>query len=183
MACINNRWTKRALGSAGFGYPSPGNMGGGGTAEEGATTHRWKPIFSVADIGGRDSAATAAELAENEKTLRRLRSLDIENPPTGGYKDSTTIQQHDPSTISGNNSNSDDLEHTLNTSKAYGGASSKGGGDDARVTTTKIAVVHGLNRPLFHIDLTSALQSAVANARRKGGGPEGGNGDVGTKLA
>lgn len=30
----------------------------------------------------------------------------------------------------------------------------------------KIAVVQGLNRPLFHIDLTVALQSAIANAEK-----------------
>ena len=49
----------------------------------------------------------------------------------------------------------------------------------------------GLNRPLFHIDLTSALQSAVANAERKGGEEEESAGDVdvdvkrgvGTKVA
>jgi solute carrier family 26 (sodium-independent sulfate anion transporter), member 11 len=29
----------------------------------------------------------------------------------------------------------------------------------------KLALVHGINRPLFHIDLTSALQSAIANAK------------------
>ena len=31
--------------------------------------------------------------------------------------------------------------------------------------STKVAVVHGVNRPLFHIDLTSALQSAIANVK------------------
>ena len=33
----------------------------------------------------------------------------------------------------------------------------------ARSEAKRVAPVHGLNRPLFHIDLTSALQSAVAN--------------------
>jgi sodium-independent sulfate anion transporter 11 len=28
----------------------------------------------------------------------------------------------------------------------------------------KVAIVQGMNRPFFHIDLTSALQSAVANS-------------------
>lgn len=40
FACINNRWTKRALVSASFGYPSEGNE----------LQRRWKPIFSVAEI-------------------------------------------------------------------------------------------------------------------------------------
>src|SRR5271170_6727853 len=57
FACINNRWTKRALASAGFGYLSEGSE----------LQHRWKAIFSVAEIGGSDSAANAAEAIANEK--------------------------------------------------------------------------------------------------------------------
>merc|ERR1712225_61033 len=34
-------------------------------------------------------------------------------------------------------------------------------------TSGRAAVVNGLNRPLFHIDLTSALQSAIANVEAK----------------
>lgn len=157
MACINNRWTKRALGSAGFGYPAPE---GGDEAVQ-----RWKPIFSVADIGGQDSAATMAEIAENERRLRRLRSSDVEDP--AGYKDA--IQEHDTA-VSENNSGSD-VNRTLSASKTYG----KEG------ATARFAVVHGLNRPLFHIDLTSALQSAIANAERKG--EDDVRRGVGTKLA
>lgn len=31
--------------------------------------------------------------------------------------------------------------------------------------SNKVAAVQGLNRPLFHVDLTVALQSAIANAQ------------------
>ena len=48
-------------------------------------------------------------------------------------------------------SSGSDLARRVSTSNAYAKADSK------------IAVVHGLNRPLVHIALTSALQSAVAN--------------------
>jgi sodium-independent sulfate anion transporter 11 len=34
-------------------------------------------------------------------------------------------------------------------------------------TLGRTAVVNGINRPLFHIDLTSALQSAVANVKAR----------------
>merc|ERR1711939_862337 len=61
FACVNNRWTKRALASAGFGFPSA-------PQEE---YHRWKPIFSVAEIGGSASAAAAAE-AESNRRLSRV---------------------------------------------------------------------------------------------------------------
>lgn len=71
LACINNRWTKRALVSAGFGYPSQ---------HDGEFKRRWKPIFSVAEIGGEESAAELAETIEKEelekqRTLERNRSL------------------------------------------------------------------------------------------------------------
>ena len=167
LACINNRWTKRALTSAGFGYPAPQNDGGVGF-------ERWKPIFSVAELGGKDSAAATAEHMENEKQLRRQRTRDIEE--ANAYH-----QRHAPATTSNAEPKDDiigstaeaasnsttpentELGRTLSTSKAYNNA--------AKTTTgsglNKIAVVHGLNRPLFHIDLTSALQSAVANVERR----------------
>lgn len=33
----------------------------------------------------------------------------------------------------------------------------------------KVVVVHGVNRPLFHVDLTVAMQSAIHNAERREG--------------
>ena len=61
IASINNKWTRRALVHAGFGYPTP----------DSPHYHRWKPVFSVADIGGGNSAATAAQLSEIENARRR----------------------------------------------------------------------------------------------------------------
>lgn len=131
IACVNNRWTKRALVSAGFGYPT--------AAGDSVTYERWKPIFSVAEIGGAYSAATVAE----NHQLRRQRTLDVEN--TG----------HNGITNDAASSSSGDLGKELNSSRVYG----KRGG--------KATVVHGLNRPLFHIDLTNALQSAIANVEAR----------------
>src|SRR2546423_1037372 len=77
FACINNRWTKRALASAGFGYPT-------GPSSE---FHRWKPIFSVAELGGSSSAAAAAEMEENRRRSKsgEQHPHDIEkHPSTGG---------------------------------------------------------------------------------------------------
>ena len=141
FACINNRWTKRALASAGFGYPSR-------TASE---FQRWKPIFSVAEIGGPNSAAAAAEIEENRR--QSLVTRDIEKHPSNGKPTVHEDQIGDEGTSSDH-----DLQKTLASSKAYSGG-----------IKTRIAVVHGLNRPFFHTDLTSALQSAVASVEgRKG---------------
>lgn len=138
LACLNNRWTKRALASAGFGYPTP--------AGDAAVFERWKPIFSVAEIGGNTSAAAAAQLRENEREEKRQRSLS-----RSSGQDKEAIARNDTAS-----SDTSDLGKDITSSKAY-----------ATATTRQLAVTHGLNRPLFHVDLTSALQSAIANVERR----------------
>ena len=138
FASIKNRWTKRALISAGFGFPTPENPDG--------IQHRWQPIFSVAEIGGWDSAANDAEFQENEKALERQRIKDLEAAPAApGQGDAI----HAGSAIS----SASDFGKEISKHKAYG--------------KQRLAVVHGLNRPLMHIDLTSALQSAIANVEAR----------------
>jgi solute carrier family 26 (sodium-independent sulfate anion transporter), member 11 len=159
IACINNRWTKRALVSAGFGFLTL-------PAEQFC---RWKPIFSVAEIGGSTSAAAAAENQQNRHALRRLTTLD---PERGGKLDSIHIDRsvdqlqssedkgvREQGKEEGGREDVDadqvlDLHQSLSNSKAYA---------HGIQSAKRMAVVHGLNRPLFHIDLTSALQSAIAN--------------------
>lgn len=147
VACINNRWTKRALTSAGFGFPTPRGDALG--------PERWKPVFSVADIGGQHSAAAVAEYRENEKELRRQRTEE----GRGGYKGGDVIA-HGHDTASSNSGS--DLGQQLENSKAYGGG--------FKGPTARVAAIHGLDRPLFHTDLTSALQSAIANVETRGDG-------------
>jgi sodium-independent sulfate anion transporter 11 len=125
LACINNRWTKRALASAGFGYPNPPS----------AVHKSWKPIFSVAGIGGRNSAAWDAE-RRNEKMLQRQQTHDVEDPKIDAIAATTD-------------------------------SAAKSTEKTAAARSPKVAVVHGLNRPFFHTDLTTALQSAVLSVERK----------------
>ncbi|WEW58275.1 hypothetical protein PRK78_003743 [Emydomyces testavorans] len=143
FANINNPWTKRALASAGFGYPTPtGN----------ASLKRWKPIFSVANLEGNASASAYAEFLDREREGLGAASTknDIESPV------------------------SDSASSTIRRTGDYNGAETTGAMsvfEKDLVTTTEYArprmtTVHGLNRPLFHIDLTSALQCAVANAAK-----------------
>lgn len=151
LACINNRWTKRALASAGFGFPNP---------EGEFSFSRWKPIFSVAEIGGSSSAAAAAESRDIEQDLKRKRTLDVES--NNGDKASSSVGpggiQRDNRSAS---ASSEEFEKDLGATKAY---------KLAGRASARVVVVHGLNRPLFHIDLTSALQSAIANVERRGRG-------------
>jgi solute carrier family 26 (sodium-independent sulfate anion transporter), member 11 len=108
FAGISNRWTKRALAAAGFGYLTPP----GDNEHHGI--HQVKSIFSVAEIGGADSAAHAAELNE----LAKSGDLESAQPQQGdGIRD--------------------------------------------QLRQSKLAAVHGVNLPLFHVDIVSALKSAL----------------------
>lgn len=133
MACINNRWTKRALVSAGFGYP---------TVRADGAQPRWKSIFSIAEIGGSGSAAAAAEREANEKEIAVTQSR---------ANDAEAGEAIEPSGGSSSVSVADSVSRSKN--------------PDPRAP--RQAVVHGINRPLFHVDLTSALHSAIANVEAR----------------
>ncbi|KAG7115663.1 Sulfate permease 2 like protein [Verticillium longisporum] len=134
IACINNRWTKRALAAAGFGYPTESHSG---------MQHRWRSIFSVAEIGGSDSAAAVAEKQANQREFasQRSRAADEEAALKLAGDD-----DDEPRKASGS------ADRRTN---VHVGAKRRG------------VVVHGLNRPLFHVDLTSAMQSAIANVEAR----------------
>ncbi|KAI0540775.1 sulfate transporter family-domain-containing protein [Xylaria digitata] len=134
IACISNRWTKRALVSAGFGYP---------TVRADGAHSRWKSIFNIAEIGGSESAAAAAEREANEKELvvTQSRADDLE----GGR--------------------SEEIRPSGASSTSASDSVSKAKNLDSR--SPRKAVVHGVNRPLFHVDLTSALESATANVEAR----------------
>lgn len=139
FACINNRWTKRALVSAGFGYP---------TERPDGVQRRWRSIFSIAEIGGSSSAAAQAEIEANEKE-NSLKQPDID-----------AVERGDGPRSSGSGSGSD-VKETTNANTSF----------SPKTTTTRRVAVHGLNRPLFHIDLTSALQSAITNVEARNEAP------------
>ena len=132
FACINNQWTRRGLISGGFGVPTKPSDG---------LHHRWKSIFSVAEIGGKNSAAAVAEDVANEAlTSQRIRDEEM-------------VKDEVSSVVS------EDLA-----SPFPGGANLN---EKPERRKRKGAVVHGLDRPLFHVDLTSAVQSAVANVEAR----------------
>lgn len=94
FANIENRWTKRALAAAGFGFrsPKPGPDGPG--------PGHWKTIFSIADLGGADSAAAAAVAREQqtergydiEKKLSDNDISDVDVPKNPGSASLVAIQ-------------------------------------------------------------------------------------------
>lgn len=185
IACISNRWAKRALAAAGFGYP---------TARPDVPHLRWRSIFSVAEIGGAQSAAAAAELEDNEKLLgdglRRHPSEAARSYATSRRRRLLLQQQQvvpdleaglppaaaDTRGAGGGSGPATKADDEGSSSDGDGG----NGGEDGEVKAAapaaaqpalnagRTVAVHGINRPLFHVDLTSALQSAVANVEARG---------------
>ncbi|KAF3015651.1 Sulfate permease 2 [Neopestalotiopsis sp. 37M] len=141
IACITNRWTKRALVSAGFGFPAERPDG---------LHHRWQPIFSVAEIGGSSSAAEAAEHEANEKEV----NLRASSSEAQRGNDLDAIERGGAAASSSSASASIDKVHQTPVTHQNSSARRR-------------VAVNGLNRPLFHIDLTSALQSAIANVEAR----------------
>ena len=127
FAHIHNRWTKRALAAAGFGYPTPEYL---------ATTHKWKPIFSVAAL--HDDPFTVANKRRSKELAR-----DVET----GFPKEAAAQ-----------STESEIERAdrLSSEIRRASASSSSG--------AKKAIVEGVNRPFFHVDLTTALHSAMAGS-------------------
>lgn len=146
FANVNNRWTKRALASAGFGYvtPPPENYGG---------LTPWKPIFSVAEVCCSDHAATQHHQG-NGAASRNRHSSDIEEVA------GATASNLSGNAIQENVNEADDGGGEENFKKQLAEATTRNLG----ASRPRVALVSGLNRPLFHPDLTSALESAVMNA-------------------
>ncbi|EAQ93642.1 hypothetical protein CHGG_01877 [Chaetomium globosum CBS 148.51] len=178
IACISNRWAKRALAAAGFGYP---------TARPDVPHLRWRSIFSVAEIGGAQSAAAAAELEDNEKllenTLRRHPSSAARSYATSRHRQRAPDLEAAIPTEGGSGASAkaddegaDGADGADGDRESDGGAGANGAKDTAAgvlapapaLHAGRTVAVHGINRPLFHVDLTSALQSAVANVEARG---------------
>ena len=109
------------------------------TPRDDGVHQRWKSIFSVAELGGDSSAAAAAELDANEKETRRRES-----------------QAQDVEAHASNGSGDDEISKVA-------GARVKPSDSSSR----RAVVVNSINRPLFHVDLTSALQAAIANVESR----------------
>ncbi|KOS20798.1 Sulfate permease 2 [Escovopsis weberi] len=137
VACINNRWTKRALVAGGFGVPP----------KRDGTPHSWKSIFSVAELGGKDSAAAMAQDDAMRRTLMKTRQTSDEE--SGDLGPEIEIEE--------------DITSAQLPEKQQGQSPSNQKGTLKR----RGAVISCLDKPLFHVDLTNAVQSAIANVEAR----------------
>ncbi|CAI7585735.1 unnamed protein product [Penicillium palitans] len=141
FAHVHNRWTKRGLAAAGFGFPA---------VSDGSSPRWQRSIFNVAEIldGSLPSSVSHPHVGESDDW-----SKDLE----------TGLKIQDNSASSSVMGVSEDEIQIVRTDQK-----------DARVNThrrrgrsgvgTGMAVIDGINRPFFHVDLTSALKSAMADS-------------------
>ncbi|KJZ78169.1 hypothetical protein HIM_02207 [Hirsutella minnesotensis 3608] len=131
FAHIESRWTKRALAAAGFGFrtPKPDPVQGAG---------HWKTIFSIADLGGSDSAAQAAAL---EEKAERRSLFDVEP--------------------------ADSAPGRLRAGSGSASASDKDQYVPRNPGSARLVAVQGLNRPFFHFDLQEAVEAALLHAEQE----------------
>ncbi|KAH8687991.1 sulfate transporter family-domain-containing protein [Tricladium varicosporioides] len=102
FANVQNRWTRRALASAGFGYPSTSDAKG-----------KWVSVVAEADN------EVDFELGEKGK-------VDVESVPTDDKRIASSYAA------------------------------------DRTLSGTKAVPLYGVNRPYFHVDIQSALESEIA---------------------
>jgi len=143
FAGVLNRWTRRALAVAGFGYPAADNP------EE---LGHWSPAYTVASslAGATDDdtrRAAALDTKDEEKHGPRQHVVEEVEEEEGKSEDSLSEGSEIKTvTVTGDSDNG------------------KGGAAPAR---QRLAPVHGVDRPFFHIDLVDAVDAAVRDARRK----------------
>ncbi|EFX04818.1 sulfate permease [Grosmannia clavigera kw1407] len=136
FASISNRWSKRALISAGFGFP---------TEYQDTPEQRWRGIFSVTPSGDKHEAD--GEKIEDGELRRTLTSTTA-----SAAKTVTLDIEEARSSGDGVGSGDDDPKLNLQGRSAH---------------RIRGIAIHSLNRPLFHVDLTSALQCAIANVEAR----------------
>lgn len=102
---------------------------------------QWKPVYGVAETFGYKVGG--------DSSSSDLSDRQLENRKTGRFHD--------------------DIEHASPPSPTADdcGKSVHDQVNDHFQTQGKLSSVHGLNRPFFHVDLSSAVHAAINNAERK----------------
>jgi solute carrier family 26 (sodium-independent sulfate anion transporter), member 11 len=140
FAGILNRWTRRTLAVAGFGYPSADNPN---------EVSNWCPAYTVASsLAGAtdDDTRRAAAIHKNDE--------EKDNPHENGVSCDKRKEAPRESTPEGA-----ETEKQTQSSSSSNGATPVG--------DERFAPVYGVDRPFFHIDVVDAVDAAVRDARRK----------------
>jgi solute carrier family 26 (sodium-independent sulfate anion transporter), member 11 len=137
FACVYNVWSKRALASAGFGYPTF-------ETADGRPQH-FKPIYSLADMS---QSPPAKQLDDQEQPREKGKKSSTR-------RGSAVAQDVESGRLGGLTDDTEKLH--VKTLEVI---------DDGKITkdqTRRMEAIHGINRPFFHPDIQSALTSAIAS--------------------
>jgi sodium-independent sulfate anion transporter 11 len=153
FACIHNRWARRALASAGFGFPS--------FETDSGTPQHFIPVYSLAE------QAFSADLPQEHEKKGSAKPKDEESAAPAPAEASTANDEF--IRVSFDIAKQGDTSH-VDQIEAKSQSRGSDAGNAASLTAEKVremAVLHGINRPYFHPDLQSALISAIALEKRK----------------
>lgn len=140
FAHLHNRWSKRALAAAGFGQPTDQLMD---------PNRKWKPIFSVAEMHG-----------DPRSVRNKLDSIDGKDLETGLQKE--PFSQSTEQNIQSKDLESKSVDDSISTGLTAADKPQLRKGSSSKV------IIENVNRPFFHVDLTTALDSALSYADPKG---------------
>jgi sodium-independent sulfate anion transporter 11 len=132
FAHVQSRWTKRALAAAGFGWPA---------VDDGSAPRWQKGIFDVAEIvdGGIPVSSAQSQISKEK-------DKDLE----------VGVRAQESSGSSSVDHSEDDVQIIQTQGEMVDARRRRG-----RSGVGNMATVDGINRPWFHVDLTSALKSAM----------------------
>ena len=137
FAGLTNRWTRRALAVAGFGFP-----------ERADTQEGWAPLYTV--------------VADEEKAIGipdRQHQISSSGGVLEGLEDLETDVDDGADTSS--------IRTKEACSVASGNKSEPGASKREMAVSERRVPVYGVDRPFFHVDLIDAVGAAVRDAVRK----------------
>ncbi|KAF7552284.1 hypothetical protein G7Z17_g4430 [Cylindrodendrum hubeiense] len=137
FANIHNRWARRALASAGFGFP---------TSQNSEALDSWTPAYSIATT----LIETDAHINHNHPRERDIESdtICVEDPVEG--QSSETEKGKVVNAPGGLSTDAKDVPATYSSGNHQ-----------------PMAAIFGVDRPFFHIDLVDAVGVAVKDAENK----------------
>ncbi|EXJ73569.1 uncharacterized protein A1O5_03330 [Cladophialophora psammophila CBS 110553] len=136
FAALWNRWSRRALATAGFGYPAKRSQFALGN---------WTPVYSLTSSF---AGAVPEDACAEAKKKEQLAKTDCESK----------VER-----VKSDENNEDDLEVILNCEQRVRSLGEDG--TAALTKAAPLRPVFGLDRPFFHIDLGQAVSAAVRCAR------------------
>ncbi|ETN36392.1 uncharacterized protein HMPREF1541_08669 [Cyphellophora europaea CBS 101466] len=183
FACVSNRWTRRALAVAGFGFP---------VADKPDAVANWAPVYTVSRSF---AGATPDDVREEASRRRREKTrLDVavdeerrcQMPVT---KAEFEMQCEPIGEVPGDSSSDGEAAssrpRTRNGTASEVEKCSEQGEEEEEAEEVKRArrrradrsqsppvLLYGMDRPFFHVDLVEAVDAAVRDAKRaEGRGP------------